>query len=132
MYRREDWLEDSSVGGFSRLMATYYASKAFVLHFTEAIANELKGTGVVVSALCPGPTESGFQSRAGMESSRLVQSGLMDAQSVAQIGYAGLMKGETVIVPGLFNKILARAPRLVPRNMTTGMVRMMQETKEKH
>ncbi|MCA9922498.1 MAG: SDR family oxidoreductase, partial [Anaerolineales bacterium] len=68
------------------LMAVYYATKAYVLSFSEAIANELDGTGVTVTALCPGPTESGFQARAAMEDSKLVQSGLMDAATVAKMG----------------------------------------------
>jgi len=109
------------------LMAVYYATKAFVLSFSEAIANELKDSGVTVTALCPGPTESGFQARAAMEDSKLVQSGLMDSMTVAQAGYEGLMQGKTVVIPGLFNKVGAVAPRFVPRKMVTQVVRNMQE-----
>jgi uncharacterized protein len=104
------------------LMAVYYATKAFVLYFSEAIAEELDGTGVTVTALCPGPTESGFQKRAAMEDSKLVQSGLMTSAAVAQIGYNGLMKGQRVIIPGLRNKILALTPRFAPRRMVTRTV----------
>ncbi len=71
------------------LMAVYYASKAYVLSFSEAISEELHGTGVSVTAFCPGPTELGFQKRAAMEESKLVQGGLMSAEAVAKIGYAG-------------------------------------------
>lgn len=108
------------------LMAVYYATKAFVLSFSEAIANELENTGVTVTALCPGPTESGFQARAAMEDSKLVQSGLMDSATVAKAGYEGLMQGKTVVIPGLFNKVGALAPRFVPRSMATRVVRNMQ------
>lgn len=109
------------------LMAVYYASKAFVLSFSEAIANELEGTGVTVTALCPGPTASGFQARAAMEESRLVQNGLMDSRTVAEIGYKGLKDGKTVVVPGLANKVGTMMPRFVPRKMVTRIVRNMQE-----
>lgn len=109
------------------LMAVYYASKAYVLSFSEAIANELRGTGVMVTALCPGPTQSGFQARARMEDSRLLTSGVMDAETVAWAGYRGLMAGKTVIIPGLRNRLLALAPRFTPRRMTTEIVRRAQE-----
>src|SRR5882762_9183150 len=79
------------------LMAVYYATKAYVLHFSEAIANELQGTGVTVTALCPGPTISGFQERGKMEDSGLVKGKkVMDARTVAEIGYRGLMAGQTI------------------------------------
>ena len=109
------------------LMAVYYATKAFVLSFSEAIANELEGTGVTVTALCPGPTESGFQARAAMQDSKLVQSGLMDAATVAKAGYHGLVHNQTVVIPGLFNKIGALAPRFTPRKLAARVVRTMQE-----
>jgi len=109
------------------LMAVYYATKAYVLWFSEALANELRGSGVTVTCLCPGPTRSGFQERAGMEASRLFTFGTMDAQAVAAIGYRGLMKNKTVIVPGLRNKLLAFSVRFVPRNLLPHLVRMMQD-----
>jgi hypothetical protein len=109
------------------LMAVYYASKAFVLHFSEAIANELQGTGVSVTALCPGPTESGFQQRAAMEDSKLVQNGLMSSREVVDIGYDGLMAGKPVVIPGMQNQLLSLAPRLLPRKTVAGLVRNTQE-----
>jgi short-subunit dehydrogenase len=109
------------------LMAVYYASKAYVLSFSEAIANELQGTGVTVTALCPGPTRTGFQARADMEDSKLVQGGLMDAATVAEAGYKALMQGETVVVPGLLNKLRAFAVRLVPDRVAARFVRKIQE-----
>ncbi len=114
------------------LMAVYYATKAYVLSFSEAIANELAGKGVTVTALCPGPTESGFQSRAEMEDSKLVQGGLMSAVEVAKSGYAGLMAGKTVVIPGAKNRILAMSPRFLPRNMVTNVVRNTQERTGSH
>lgn len=109
------------------LMAVYYATKAFVLSFSEAIGNELEGSGVTVTALCPGPTASGFQERAAMQDSKLVQSGLMTSAGVAQQGYDGLMQGRPLIIPGLSNKIGAWATRFVPRQTTVRLVRRMQE-----
>ena len=114
------------------LMAVYYATKAFVLSFSEAIANELDGTGVTVTALCPGPTESGFQSRAAMEESKLVQNGLMDAETVAKMGYSAMMAGKTIEIPGFSNKVGALMPRFFPRKMISKIVRNIQERTDAH
>src|SRR3989338_3107317 len=127
------------------LMAVYYASKAYVLSFSEALANELRGTGVTVTVLCPGPTRTNFQRRAGVgdslcldsarHSSRarqsrveglLGRSGVADAASVAQAGYRGLMAGKSVVIPGLRNRVLAFSIRLMPRAMVTQIVRGIQ------
>src|SRR5918995_1521947 len=80
------------------LMAVYYASKAYVLHFSEALSNETEGTNVVVSALCPGPTETGFVAAAGMEQSKLFERGAMTASAVAVEGYRGLFAGRPVVI----------------------------------
>jgi uncharacterized protein len=110
------------------LMAVYFATKAYVLSFSEAIANELDGTGVSVTVLCPGPTESAFHERTGMADSKLVKNQkMMDAETVAQIGYDGLMKTKTVVIPGIKNKILAKIVRLAPRKQVIKIVRKMQE-----
>lgn len=109
------------------LMAVYYASKAYVLSFSEALANELKGTGVSASVLCPGPTQSGFQQSAGMDSSKLFRRGVMSASDVAEVAYRGLVKGRTTIIPGWRNKILAFSVRLGPRKLLPIIVRFMQE-----
>jgi len=110
------------------LMAVYYASKAFVLSFSEAINEELRGSGVTVTALCPGPTSTGFQARAKMEESRLVQGRqIMDVATVAQSGYTALMSGRPVVVPGLMNRIQTFLPRLLPRSLVPPMVRQAQE-----
>ena len=97
-------------------MAVYYASKAYVLHFSEALSHELRGSGVTVTALCPGPTESEFQDRAGMNGTRVGANPLMmDADSVAEAGYRGAMNGTPVVVPGVANRIGSWLPRITPR-----------------
>jgi len=109
-------------------MSVYYATKAFVLHFSEAIANELEGTGVTVTALCPGPTESGFQSAAALEESKLVKGKKLPSSAVvAQYGYQALMNGKKVAIHGIINAIMAKAIGFVPRGMVLKMVRMMQD-----
>jgi uncharacterized protein len=109
------------------LMAVYYASKAYVLSLSEALANECAGTGVVVSALCPGPTETGFVAAAGMGDSKLFDRAVMDARTVAEAGYRGLLAGKTVVIPGLRNNLLARSIGFFPRNLVTRVVRGIQE-----
>lgn len=102
-------------------MATYYASKAYVLHLSEALSEELRDTGVTVTALCPGPTESEFQDRAGMQSSRLVRRGepfVHDATRVAEAGVRAFERGQRIYVPGHLNRLTAALPRLVPRSWT--------------
>jgi short-subunit dehydrogenase len=109
------------------LMAVYYASKAYVLSFSEALANELRGTDVTVTALAPGPTRTGFQKRGVMEDSRLVQGEIADAASVALAGYRGLMAGKTIVIPGFVNNLVPLIVRVSPRGLLTQVVRRMQE-----
>jgi len=110
------------------LMAVYYASKAYVLHFSEAIAEELQNSNVTVTALCPGPTATGFESRAGMQQSKLFQSGrVMSARDVAEAGYHGLMRGKRCVVPGFWNKVLIQAVRISPRRLVVKIAKRMQE-----
>jgi len=110
------------------LMAVYYASKAYVLSFSEAIGEELRGTGVSVTALCPGPTSTGFQARAGMQESRLVRGRrIMDVTTVAEAGFAGLIAGRPLVIPGLMNRIQTFLPRLLPRAILPPFVRNAQE-----
>ncbi len=113
------------------LMAGYYATKAFVLSFTEAIANELAGTGVTVTALCPGPTQSEFQQRAHIENTRLIKGkfmGLMTSEAVARIGYRGFRQGKRLVIAGLINKGGVQSVRLSPRRVATQVARMLQES----
>lgn len=104
------------------LMAVYYASKAFVLHFSEAIDAELRGTGVTVTALCPGPTATEFQKRAGVENSRLFQGRTMSAQEVARIGYDATMAGKRSAIAGFANAALVQGVRLLPRRLVIRVV----------
>lgn len=109
------------------LMAVYYATKAYVLSLSEATHNELEGTGVTVTALCPGPTESGFQAVAAMEDSKLVKGRkIMTAQRVAELGVAAMLKGKPVAVIGRKNKLTVQSPRVMPRSMVPRMVRRAQ------
>jgi short-subunit dehydrogenase len=109
------------------LMATYYASKAYVLLFSEALAEETRGTGVTVTCLCPGPTRTAFQSRAGMEKSRLLRvSRVMSSHQVARAGYEGMLAGRSLVIPGLANKLGVLALRLAPRRVVPRIVRALQ------
>jgi uncharacterized protein len=109
-------------------MAIYYATKAFVLSFTEALASELEGTGVRVMALCPGPTASGFQDKAAMKDSALVKGKkLPSADAVAAAGFAALQAGKRVFIPGAQNWIGAQSVRFLPRNMVTSLVKNMSK-----
>lgn len=108
------------------LMAVYYASKAYVMSLSIALNEELKGTGVTVTCLCPGPTKTGFEAGAGMQKSRLFKSGLMDAMTVATMGYRAMLKGKPLIVSGLRNKISAFATRLVPRTLAAKIAKAVQ------
>jgi hypothetical protein len=110
------------------LMAVYYATKSFVLHFSEGIANELQGTGVTVTALCPGATESGFQAAAAMEESKLVKGKkLPTSYDVALYGYKEMQKGTVVAIHGMMNYLLANSVRFTPRALVRTIVRGMQE-----
>ena len=108
------------------LMAVYYATKAYVLSFSEAVREELRETGVTVTTLCPGPTRTDFQKNAGIERLRLLQITNMDARKVAALGYRGLMKGKRVVVTGFLNRFLAFGVRLMPRAFVAWVVRQVQ------
>ncbi|MFM2063898.1 MAG: hypothetical protein RLZZ507_3569 [Cyanobacteriota bacterium] len=126
-------LNVASVAAFQPgpLMAVYFASKAYVLSFSEAIANELEGTGVTVTALCPGPTASKFQKSAAMEESKISHvNRMMTTETVAKIGYDSLMANKTIAIPGIRNQILARSVRFAPRNIVTKIVRSMHELRK--
>jgi uncharacterized protein len=117
--RRGGVLNVGSVAGFQPgpQMAVYYASKAYVLHFTEALAEELRGTGVIASCLAPGATATEFARIAGLESSPIfrIKANVADAASVARAGHAGFRRGHTLVVPGLKNRLATLAVRLAPR-----------------
>ena len=112
------------------LMSSYYASKHFVLAFSEAIANELNGTGVTVTTLCPGPTESEFQEHANMEKSKLFDRfPVATSKEVAEYGYKAMMNGKRVAVYGIPNKLASKLSPLFPRRCVTAVVRKIQERK---
>jgi short-subunit dehydrogenase len=96
------------------LMAVYFATKAYVLSFSMALSEELRGTGVTVTCLCPGPTRTGFQEHAAMARSRLFRGRTQDALSVARTGYDALRKGRRLVIAGLRNRLLAFLTRFLP------------------
>jgi short-subunit dehydrogenase len=113
------------------LMAVYYATKAYVLSFSEALANEVAGSGVVVSCFCPGATETGFAKRAGTEDSRIFKKlGAMNVEAVARDGYRGLMAGRTVVISGVRNWMVAESVRFAPRKLVTAVSRWVAEKVE--
>lgn len=125
-------LNMSSLAAFQPgpLMSLYYASKAYILSFSEAIANELKGTGVTVTALCPGQTKTCFQdvvSNGAKASENKIKFNVACPKEVAEYGYAAMKKGKAVAIPGNFNKFLSKLPRFVPRRTATAIIRKIQE-----
>lgn len=96
-------------------MATYYGSKSYVLNLTEAIHEEVKGLGVKVSCLCPGPVRTSFQEKAGIQKSEKAKKYLMEAEEVARIAYKDFKKGKVIIIPGFKNKLLVLANKFLPR-----------------
>jgi uncharacterized protein len=107
-------------------MAVYYATKAYVLSFTEALAEELVGTGVKVTCLAPGATATGFGAESGMEHSLIFKLGAMDVRTVAQKGYRGFRRGKVIVIPGLKNKLGALSVRFFPRIMVRKLVKRLQ------
>lgn len=123
----------ASIAGFvpaGPLMSVYYATKAFVLSFTDAIATELKGTGVTVTAVCPGPVRTEFFKRAGFKDQKifnlLTNNG---TQKVCQYSYDQMIKGKTIVVPGIMNKIGTNVCKFAPRELSKNVVYMIQKTR---
>lgn len=122
-------LNIASMAGFvpGPLQAVYYASKAYVISLSEALANELADTGVTVTVLCPGPTETEFTRRAEMKGVRLLEK-MASPRQVAQTGYDAMLKGKTVVVPGTLSKIVIHGLlRLSPRRLTVSISRALME-----
>jgi short-subunit dehydrogenase len=123
-------LNVASVAAFlpGPLMAVYYATKAYVLSFSEAIANELAGSGVSVTVLAPGPTESGFETAAALQDSKLFdRERLPTSREVARAGYDGVMSRKPLVVPGITNKVTIQLTRIAPRRLVARSVRRAQE-----
>jgi len=109
-------------------MAVYYATKAYVLSFSEAINNEVNGSGVTVTALCPGATTSGFQEAASLQESRLVKGRkLPTSKEVAVYGYDAMLKGNVVAIHGVVNSIVAHAVGFLPRSLVVKLTRFIQD-----
>jgi len=110
------------------LMATYYASKAYVTSFSLALSEELRGTGITVTAFCPGPTATGFGKRAGFSNKKnLIDSLSIDASTVALRGYRGLMKGRPLVIPGWKNWLGAQIVRFLPRTLPGKLIKIVQK-----
>jgi short-subunit dehydrogenase len=124
-------LNMSSLAAFQPgpMMSLYYASKSYILSFSEAIANELIGTGVTVTALCPGQTDTSFQEvvSEGNCADNKISFNMGCAADVAKYGYKAMHKGKTVAVPGSFNKFLSKLPRFVSRKTATAVIRRIQD-----
>jgi len=131
--RRRGWiLNVASTAAFQPgpIMAVYYATKAYVLSFSEALANETAGTGVRVTVLCPGPTRTEFQRRAGFKPIPLLKTPLVsNAADVAREGWEGMKHGRRIVVPGLANRLLVQAERVTPRRLVTAVIRRLQESR---
>lgn len=109
------------------VMANYYASKAYVLSLSEALSVELAPTRISVSALCPGPVKTQFQETSGMKKTLAAQKLMMDAKTVADEGYRGMMKGKTVIIPGRLSKCLPYLVRVLPRALAARIPLLTQD-----
>lgn len=103
-------------------MAMYYSSKAYVLSLTEALHEEVKGLGIRVSCLCPGPVRTSFQEKAGIRKSEKARKYLMDADAVAKEAYLGFLKGKPIIIPGYKNKLLVLGNKLIPRSLSRKII----------
>jgi len=110
------------------LMAMYYASKAFVLSFSESVANEVEGTGVTLTVVCPGPTRTGFSEAAGIADSKLFKGSSMGAEEVARIGYRAMMEGKTEAIAGARNRWMMRGARLAPRSLLAAVTRRLNSS----
>ena len=120
----------ASTAGFQPgpLMAVYYATKAYVISFSEAIANEVKESGVTVTCFCPGATQTGFATRAGNDKTRVFKrAGVMPADKVALDGYRAVMEGRTLAISGIQNWLTAQSTRFAPRKLVTAVSRWVSE-----
>jgi short-subunit dehydrogenase len=122
-------LNVASTAGFlpGPFMAVYYASKAYVLSFSQALSEELRGSGVTVTTLAPGATATGFAERADVAKTLLFRLPTAGAAAVAQAGYRGMMSGKDLVVPGFSNQALAFVMRFTPRRLLLWISRKLTE-----
>jgi uncharacterized protein len=128
--RRGYIMNVGSVAGFvpGPLMAVYYATKAYVVSFSQALSEELEDSGVSVTAFCPGTTITGFQRAAGLSAAGAVRTpALMEATEVARLGYEGMLRGDRIVIPGTKVKLMTELMRHLPRGIVARMVRRVQE-----
>jgi hypothetical protein len=121
----------ASTAGFQPgpLMAVYYATKAYVISLSEAIANEVRNSGVTVTCFCPGATDTGFAKRAGNDKTRIFKrAGVMSADKVALDGYRAVMEGRTLAISGAQNWLVAQSTRFAPRKLVTAISRWVSES----
>ncbi|HKF41859.1 MAG TPA: SDR family oxidoreductase [Thermoanaerobaculia bacterium] len=111
-------------------MAVYYATKAYVLSFSEALAEELKETGVTVSALCPGPVTTEFQEVAGVDAALFPKPLVMEASDVARAGWAAAKRGKRVVIPGIANRVMKETVRFSPRRLVTAAAGRLQKKRD--
>jgi hypothetical protein len=127
--RRGGILNVASTAAFQPgpMMSVYYATKAYVLHFSEGLAEELNGTDVSVTCLCPGPTITEFGADSHMDVTLAFRLGAMSAVRVAQAGYEGFRRGKVIVVPGLGNKLMAFSVRTGPRFLVRKIVKLLHQ-----
>jgi uncharacterized protein len=113
-------------------MSVYFATKAFVLNFSEAVNEEVRNKGITITALCPGSTESGFHVAAMRNGKEIKERKLPSSRQVAEFGYNAMMKGKPVVIPGLKNSIMATAVRFIPRSLVVKVAMKIQENKHKN
>lgn len=108
-------------------MATYYATKAFVLSFTEAIYEEVKGSNIKISCLCPGAVRTEFLDKSGIKKNEIAKKNMMTAKEVAKIAYKDFNKGKLIIIPGVKNKIIVGFNKIVPRSISRKVILLMNK-----
>jgi len=111
------------------LMAVYYASKAYVVSFSEALDAETHRKGLTVTTLCPGATSTEFQKRAGIQHTRLFSATAMSSAAVAQIGYDAMMAGRRMVITGFRNRVLAIGAKLAPRRISTAIAKKLNSNR---
>jgi len=126
-------LNVASVAGFvpGPYKATYYATKAFVLSFSEALAAELRGTGITVTALCPGPTKTEFGNVASGGRDNRFRASAADATVVASYGYRAMLAGRALAIPGLANKLIAHGACFTPRAVVRHLAAWVNKTNDR-